>query len=476
MGNSNKAFIARWGSAVIATLLFMAAWLPWHPARPVLPTADLYTHLSVARHLVRGEGFRNDVTYPLSFAFPFARQLPQPLINRQPGYAILLTVPYVTAGRDVEMTLVHARQLQLLIMGLIILLGIRALQHQGRVVGVLPWFVLLGSSTLWAYAIAWSFVEITVGALLLLLWLRARHQPARGPDLVSGLLWGGLVLFRLDLIWLPPFWWLFQFCSLEVSTGGRRAYLRKVVLASIVALAMMSPWLIRNVRLTGQPFFTLQSQAELVKDTRTWPGYQVYRQLKPQPMVSVLRDDPVPVLRKAARGLKFYWRDSRRFFPPLLLVGFVIVTGMAMRRRRSPDGGRSCDELAAPAVAFLTFLTLCIQYSFFDHSLRHLLVVLPILAWEVGHCAGRDWRLAVVASLTVFLPWANLPGWEQAARTAEKVAQERPWLENSGFEHSHEIYFFDYSAGPWYLDQPGVWRSPAGEKQIPLLLDPTPPR
>jgi len=470
MGINFQTRRARWGSAVVATLLFMAAWLPWHPARPLLPTADLYTHLSVARHLVRGEGFRNDVTYPLSFAFPFARQLPQPLINRQPGFALLLTIPYLTAARDAELTLVHTRVLQLVLMSLIILLGVRGLQRRNRIWGVVPWFVLLGSSSLWAFGVAWGFEEITVSALLLLLWLRGRRQRASGPDAVSGLLWGGLIMFRLDLFWLPLLWWLLQLSSAEAKARGRGLYLRNFALASLVALTVMSPWLVRNTRLTGQPFFTLQSQAELVKDTRAWPGYQVYRQLKPQPMALVLREDPVPVLRKAARGLKFYWRDSRRFFPPLLLFGFAVISGRAIWRRRA-SGGEAKGDRSAPAVAFLTFLALCFQYSFFDHSLRHLLVLLPILAWEVAHFAGRDWRLAAAVSLTVILPWAPLPGWQQAARTAELAAQEQPWLQDRELIAAGGIYFFEYSAGPWFLDHPGVWRSDVGEDKIPLLLD-----
>jgi len=38
-------------------LLVVALWLILHPPLPFLATSDLYTHLSVARHLAEGDGF-----------------------------------------------------------------------------------------------------------------------------------------------------------------------------------------------------------------------------------------------------------------------------------------------------------------------------------------------------------------------------------------------------------------------------------
>lgn len=450
-------------SAVLATLLFVAAWLPWHPARPVLPTADLYTHLSVARHLVRGEGFLNDVTYPLSFAFPFAQALPQPLINRQPGFSVVLTAPYLTAGRDPQRTLLHTRTLQLLFLGAIVLLGIRALQRHQRIFGVVPWFIILGTSPLLAFAVDWGFEELLAGGLLLALWLRLRNGTK--PSAADGVLWGILILFRLELFWVPLLWWLGRVCLRTTSPPIWRG----VVLAAMVALLVSSPWSIRNMRLTGHPFFTLQAQAELVKDTQNWPGYQVYRQLEPQPLLTVLRDDPVPSMRKAARGLKFFWRDSHRFFPPLLLLGLAYATLRVLRRFRKKEGP-SREDPAAPALSFLTLIALCFQYAFFDHSLRHLLVLLPVLAWEVAYFVGLSWRHTAAATIAVFLPFAQLPGWQKAAQEAVAVEKTQPWLADREHIEESEIYFFEYSAGPWFLDRPGVWRSPAAEAKVPALL------
>lgn len=456
--------LTKGSAALILVFLFLAAWLPSHPPRPVLATADLYTHLSVARHLVRGEGFQNDVTYPLSFAFPFAQALPQPLINRQPGWAILLTVPYIAAGGDVYRTVDNVRWLQIFFLGLVAWIGLRRLLASGRSLGAIPWLILLGSSPLLAYAIDWGFVEIVTSLVLLFIWLRCRLPGPAPAPWRDGLTWGLLLIFRLDLAWLPLLWW-----SLRTPLSEPRRACR-IAQTVVVAALLLSPWLIRNYRVTGQPLFSLQAQAELVKDTRLWPQYSVYRQLTPQPMLTALKDHPEAILRKFARGLKFFARGCWRFFPPLLLGVFIIAGYRALPALRRKE----YSVWAAPAVAAITLVLLCVQYSFFDHSLRHLLVIFPVLAWEIAYAAGRHWRLATAAVLLAFLPPANLPGWQTAAQQAARQAQTRPWQATAPKNTANGIYFFDYSAGPWFLDHPGVWRSPAAIAAVPALLKSVP--
>ena len=87
-------------AAAVQALLACVTWPLLHPARPLLPTDDLYTHLSVTRHLARGDGFLCDIAYPLSFAWPFARVLPQPLVHRPPGWPVALLLPYAAVGGE----------------------------------------------------------------------------------------------------------------------------------------------------------------------------------------------------------------------------------------------------------------------------------------------------------------------------------------------------------------------------------------
>ena len=75
---SSPKRLGKWGGigvGFLVALLFTAVWYQFYPAIPHMGTSDLFTHLSVARHLLQGDGFVTDITYPLSFAYEFAWQL-----------------------------------------------------------------------------------------------------------------------------------------------------------------------------------------------------------------------------------------------------------------------------------------------------------------------------------------------------------------------------------------------------------------
>jgi hypothetical protein len=483
------------GGGLLAALVLLAVWVPTHRATPPLPTADLYTHLSVARHLDRGEGFRTDIAYPLSFAFPFARQLPQPLIHRGPGYPLLMVPVYRAAGRDPGRTVAAVRGLQVGLLGLIAFTGAAALLRRGRLVSLAPWLVLLGASPLLGFAVDWGYEELLCGWLLLVLWLRVREGSPPRP--LDGLLAGGLALVRLDLFWLPLLWWLWFGLERRALGGGEAGpppvrLGRALAVAVAVLVLTQAPWIGRNLKLTGQPFFTLQGQAELVKDTRAWPGYSVYKQLEPQPVSRVLRGDPVPVLRKTARGLKFFVTESPKLAPwPFLVIGvlpvFMLIRGKVTGSpcpfrtgRAEPMTILAEDTPLGPlAAATASLIFLAVQYSFFDHSLRHLLPLVPVFLWEAAPLTGDlavptvqrvmpSWpahahparvaaAAALVTGLIVWATWVTPAGWQNARRQAEAGAAKLPARVAAFQARETAVLFVPDAALTWYGDRPAVW-------------------
>ncbi|MFO7654251.1 MAG: hypothetical protein R6X25_10580 [Candidatus Krumholzibacteriia bacterium] len=301
------------GLAVAAA--FTAVWLALHPPPPLLPTADVYSHLSVARHLVAGDGFVTDVTYPLSFAFPFARRLPQPLIHRPPGYALLLAVPVAAARGDPGASLSGLRALHAVLLAALVWLGINAAWRSGRAWSALPWLVLVAATPLLAFSVGWGEVEVPAALLLMGLWLGRRPAAAagdRGAGLLYGLGAGFLTLLRVDLVWVPVLWWAATAIRPAAPRGAgpppamarpagsypaapRRATTPRIVSAAIAAvvwLVVVAPWAIRNAAVTGDPFFALQTHAEHLKDTRAFPGYTIYRGLEPESLATSLQERP----------------------------------------------------------------------------------------------------------------------------------------------------------------------------------------
>ncbi len=465
---------------VLAAVLFLTLWLPVHSPRPYLPTSDLYTHLSVARHLARGDGFLTDVTYPLSFAFAFARELPQPLIHRQLGFAVLLTIPFEAADGDPQGTVDQVRRLQIVLLGLVLATGTAALFRRRNAAAIFPWLILMYFNPLLVFAVDWGMVELVCSLVLLILWLRTRDRAPDRPDWRDGLLAGLLCLLRLDLFWIPLLWWILP-CEFPLRRNRiSRAATRRLGLVFLVWLVVISPWAIRNLQMTGQPFFSLQSYAEHVKDTRDWQGYSVYRQLDPQPFFETMRADPVPVLRKVARGMRFYFRNLDGLVPPGVLL--ILIWGAAsllapwFRQLARFSLGPSSYPLAA--ICLTTFF-LSFQYSIFDHNLRHLLVVVPVMLWEVSNWIGSvvpkalaktglTFRFlnkpvagialaAAVALAAVFILPCRIPGWNFAASEAVQLAsrteQQIDDLQGAG----DGVLFVDNSAVPWYIDRPVVW-------------------
>lgn len=481
----------RMGGGLLAALLFLSLWLALHPARPHLQTSDVYTHLSVARHLLRGDGFVTDVTYPLSFAFDFAQELPQPLIHRGPGFAMLLTVPVSGVQNDAVAAVQRVRWLQIFFLGLMAWVGIRSFLARHNFKATAAWLVLLLMSPLMDFAVDWAFVELPAGLLLLLLWLRHRDVSGEGPGVIDGLLLGALTLLRWDLIWVPMLWWAWG--RMELRTVARRDsspvpgfWNNRLTVALVMVLLANLPWLLRNTQLTGNPVFTLQSQSELVKDTQLWPNYSVYRQLQPQPLMKVLSEDPVPILRKFLRGLKFYFRNLGRLFP---WAGLVVMALALMVYLRGSVDKSPCplrpnaehpmtiiprDSLLGPlAVAGMTLLLLIVQYSFFDHSLRHLLVLYPLVVWELalvlskglGELKGRwtenRWAMilpaVLLAGLLVKVSLQDLPGWEFSAQQAQRQSSSLEGKIKRLKNDPADVPFVKTSAAPWYADRPAVW-------------------
>lgn len=484
-------------AGLAAALVVAVGWPATQAPMPLLPTDDLYEHLTVTRHLARGDGFLCDVAYPLSFAWPFARRLPQPLVHRPPAWPVALLLPYAAVRGETGRMPAAVRMLQITFLALLAGLGTAAWARRGHPGAAAAWLPALLVCPLWPYAVDWGQAELPAAVLLLAFWLRHRDGPARiGPT--DGLLVGLLAVLRPELVWLPLAWGLWRHHRAgHGAEGGRRRWLA----AATVALCLVAPWTVRNARLTGDPFFSVQAAAEVVKDTRAWPGYHVYRQLEPQPAARALRDDPESLARKTARGLEFYGRQWPGLLPwplPLLLLVGAVGARRAAKARPGTGGGGCRWPRDPETVALASLAALAAFYAPLDHSLRHLLVIVPVVAWEAAPWLGEwpwsRWRaqpgrsrraggLNALAALVVAVPLMLLTvgeptGWAGAAR--EAVAAQGPARAEAARLKSapaDEVLFVETSAAPWLADRAAVW-SPLDARTAARIRDwlsPPPP-
>jgi hypothetical protein len=316
---------------LLATAAAVALWVVWHP--PILqhPDSDLYEHLSVARHLAAGDGFLNDIAYPLSYAFPFAVAVPQPLIHRGPGYPLWLTAAVALGGDDPERVVTAARRLTVAALAGIVLVGLFELRRRDRLGAGALWLPLLLTAPLTDMIVRWCQVEVLVALLLTGVWVRCRggrHRAVRRHGAVTGLLCGAVALCRPELTWLPWLW-----LAVRRKDSPPRWWIPALLAFAVVT----APWLVRNAALTGNPVFSLQSHAEHLKETPEHPGMSPYLETAPEPFLASLRRDPGPILRKSVAGLRYQAARADNWLPWPLVLAALGAVFFLRRCRRVPS-------------------------------------------------------------------------------------------------------------------------------------------
>ncbi len=450
-------------------IAFTAAWLVVHPALPVPVNADLYTHLGVARHLVRGDGFLCDLAYPLSAAFDWGRELPQPLLVRQPAFGLLLTVPYVLAGRDPATTVTSVHLLQALLLGLAVWIGLRGLARHGALAAAPAWLLVLLASPLLHLAASWGWTELAGGLGLLAVWVRWRHgrvRPRRRALLVDGLLAGVIAMLRLDLAWVPLLWWL----ALRLGPGAaRRPGVRAAAWLAIGWLLVTAPWFVRTARVAGSPFFSLQGQAvEVDLGERGW-SYGLLRGLTPVTLADALRDQPAAAI-KVRHGVRVFAETLGQWLPWGLWIVGASLGARQLRRRRQ----RGRTWLVAGGTTFTLALTLgllVLQYALLSQEVRHLLVMLPVLSWELAvlaasalrrarrlraPLAGAGAMLAVTGAALLLTP-PGIGGEQAGLAAAPTEATAAAALARVASTLPPGPVFTDNEAVLWLADRAGMW-------------------
>ncbi|MCP4145034.1 MAG: hypothetical protein GY752_07085 [bacterium] len=410
-------------AAFIVAFLFVLLWSMEHPAIEQTAGADIFEHLSVADHLLAGDGFVNDITYPVSYAFPFAQKLPQPMLHRAPGFPLLLTVPVALSDNPIS----AVRIMQLLTLGLIVGCGSWFLLTKQQP-ALVPWLILLFFSPLVDISVSFGQSELVCAFILLVIWM-LRDKSV----LLIAVLTGLLGLIRLELCLLPLLWIILQ---------NKRSATKLLLAAFGIWIAIQLPWWIRNFLVTGNPWFALQSYAEHLKMTPLYPDYSIYTKLEPQTLWQSIQSHPGILWDKFNSGIVFQLRRLDTWIPWPLWIAFFAI------------GKRKAVQLGA------SLLLLIIGYAVFSHTVRYMLVLLPIVSVELWMGLSKrtpDKSASVVGMilLAVALQFASpafLPNWD------------RNYSEDSELiiDTKDGIVFTNSAKYLWETKQSGIW-SPANK-------------
>jgi hypothetical protein len=455
--------------ALAAAALFGACWLIAYPDLPLLPNGDVYTSLGVARHLAEGRGLLNDTVYPLFTAYEWGQTMPQPLIHRPPGLAALLLPAYLAAGGDPVVTESLVRPLFLAFLAGAVFVGVLALARRDRLHTAPALLILLMVNPLLALGVRWGWGEIPAALLLMILWLMVRRRaPSRFSlvaTLVFSVLCGMVALIRSDLLWVPVLWWVVT--GLVARRRHWPALLGRTAVAAVAGVAVLLPWWLHVIHHAGSPLANPLTDAVQLDMREEWYDYPRLRGRDPIPLGENVQHNLGPALHKVASGVRSYVRTLGLWLPWYFWLTVLPLWAVAALQRTA-RGHPPLRSLGPPGLMWLTVALMVLQYAFFSPETRHLLPILPIVAWEGVLLADRwlqrprDRRLraaalAGLATAAVLLSPPNLGGEAGNVLTARALTGDVAAAAASARDLPPGPVFTDSAAVPWRLGRPAVW-------------------
>jgi len=333
---------------LVLILLFMASHFRG------LASPEALDYAQVARHLARGEGFITSVISPLSLTFQ-ATLRPHPDLAHSPFFVGLLAFLFRLGGATDRMAALASILGWLFSVWLTFALSYRLF---GRGLAFLSTVLYLANVGMLRQAIS-GRPTTWMTTFLLALWLTLswQRETARRPSwkqvalagfflglcYLTHALWtlplAAVLVFHLSRLFpyraddnelfppAPTAGWLERF---RWRWGGilSQPRHRALGLALGAFLLTVSPWAVRQYRITGKPFFHLTSY-DVLSQTPSFPGETIYERLDPgfSPF-SFPVSRPREMLRKLAVGLvklRSTWLEvSDPYLAALFLVGLFI--------------------------------------------------------------------------------------------------------------------------------------------------------
>ena len=330
MRRSRLQYDKLWGQIGVGAMLFLGAllvYLVFNVSRfETIRDTNALDYAQIARHVARGDGFVTSFVKPLSLVHNQSVEHHPELTY--PPLHIWWTSIVMRALGATEQAAAHASGLAfVLTVPLVFFLGLRLFDT--RTASLATVFYVTNGSFL-EYAISGlesALLALLVTGLLVVLYLAAKA----GPREVVFVAAAGVLL---GLIFLTKYVWVLAgipaLAYLLIMNDQRRLSRAAVFLG--LALLVALPWLIRNQRLTGNPFFTLRS-TELLGQTKAYPGNSLYRRYAehlPGYVAFAVRN-PKAIFEKVRSGLAvFYLRIAvlaGAFVTPFFLVAILCRLG-----------------------------------------------------------------------------------------------------------------------------------------------------
>lgn len=334
-----------------------------------LSSPDALDTAQLARQIMKGEGFTTRVISPVSFNFSSADLLHFPELIRAPLFPWMVSRFFLVMG-DNELVVPFSSGVFFLICSLLtfrlgVLLG-------GKRTGLISFLLIVTSPALLQSSLAGSRFLLLTLPLLGIFWAinRLKDEGWQQP-LACGLLSGAAFLIdyaylTVALVILGKY--IFQ---------NRFRKLKPILIFTVFFLTVISPWLIRNSAVTGNPFFSLQYYNYKLFSS-SFPGYTFFRSVGNR--IYQIDSSPTEVLVKVIDNLPRLYLGLLVFSQSILflfyLAGFFRdISGVKIKK----------NDFLLPAIIILLFLYISVT----DLDLRIFLPLIPLIAIGAGRFFSR---------------------------------------------------------------------------------------
>lgn len=370
------------GTSVVALVVLAAK----QPEATNQKTAEMR---QLARNIASGEGFTTNSISPLSLRI--SRTLEShPELYHAPGYPLVLAAAFHIGGASDRTTAVTGAGLWMLCVLVTVLFG---MLYFGFWRGVVSALFLLGNLQLLKGAVlGFAHPLLALGMVLGVFIMASELREEAGEIRIEyrmlrfvglGVVFAGLTLVHYLWLVFPVFGLLSVRFRKQIGWGEAAGM-------GTGWIAGMLPWFIRNILVTGVPYFSLYGY-NLLSNTQFWPVNHQFHQFM-MPTIAPWKYPfyhPVDLFQKWYEGLYVYWNELFSMLHPILLVGTLLIL--------IEDWGKQTFRGIVVRGTFLTIFCFLILSAFFKPEpgllacwapLVSLVAADRILSWGTS---GDDW-------------------------------------------------------------------------------------
>jgi 4-amino-4-deoxy-L-arabinose transferase-like glycosyltransferase len=412
-----------------------------------LNTPDPYDYAQLARNIAEGQGFTTDIISPISWS-KVPRLQGHPDLWRAPLYPLLIATGFILFGVHESVLVIVSAVFFLGFVCFLYLVGERTF---GPVPGLLAGLFALTAPILVRAGVtghteALYMMLVFAGVFFVL-------DDSDHPYLIG--LFSGLAYLTRYNHWF--YFLALMVVALKRCNQRRLSYFTKVMGTFLV---LISPWIIRNVLLVGQPFYhhhmyLLASHNSLMKN------FSVFYTFDPPNLLGFVVEYPHLLLEKWVMNLWKLYGWIPRFVSQFWILAVLSVAEMMSG---SPDPENRRRDLLM--MVGLGFLLQAVFLSAVHLKARHYLPFLPVLFLFGGASVHRIYRkaprwigrgviigLLMINGLFLFQldPWPATVNPSAYRELQEIVPAEEPILTNAP------------ELTAWYAERTALWVAPYRE-------------